>query len=71
MLSHRVNADKERQISYDIIHMQNLKKMVQMNFFLQNRSRDTEAENKQVMEERDGGINWEIEIDIYTLLCIK
>ena len=33
---------------------------------------DTDIENKHMDTKRGrGGMNWEIEIDIYTLLCIK
>ena len=52
--------------------------MVQMNLFA-SRSRDTDAENKCMDTKRgkwragsgDGGMNWEIRIDIYTPVCIK
>ena len=37
--------DRERQISYDITCMWNLKKMIQMNF-LQNRNRPTNIEKQ-------------------------
>ena len=41
---------------------------------LQNRNRLSDVENERVIyqvEKRRGGINWEIEINIYTLLYIK
>ena len=40
--------------------------------YLQSRSRDTDVENKG-KDTKGGadGMNWEIGIDIYTLLCIK
>ena len=46
---------------------------------LQGRNRDTDVENKcmntkgrkQVGDGSGGGMNWEIGIDIYTLICIK
>ena len=47
---------------------------------LQGRNRDTDAENKcmdtkggkqQEGDGNGGGMNWEIRIDIYTLMCIK
>ena len=40
---------------------------------LQNRNRVTGVENKAIVikEEKKEGINWEIGIDIYTLLYIK
>ena len=43
---------------------------------LQGRNRDTDVENKR-MDTKGGrggkgvGMNWEIETDIYTLICIK
>ena len=44
--------------------------MIQMN--LQNRLSDVENEHVVYqVEKRRGGINWEIGIDIYTLLYIK
>ena len=46
--------------------------MVQRNL-LQDRNRDVDIENGYVDTggEGEGGMNWEIRIDIYTLLCIK
>ena len=49
---------------------------------LQGRNRDTDVENKHMDTKEgkwrgggvgrgDGGMNWEIGIDIYTLICIK
>ena len=44
--------------------------MIQMN---QGRNRDTDVENGRVDTGGGGGgvMNWEIRIDIYTLICIK
>ena len=39
-----MKSDSERQVSYDITYMQNLKKMIQT--YLQNRNRFTDLENK-------------------------
>ena len=41
--------------------------------YLQSRNRDTDIENKgmDTKGERKRGMNWEIEINIYTLPCIK
>ena len=54
--------------------MQNEKKMVQMVLF-KSINRHTDGENKAMdtKGEKQGGINWEIGIGIYTLLilCIK
>ena len=40
---------------------------------MQVRNRDTDVENGHVDtgEEGEGGTNWEIRIDIYTLPCVK
>ena len=40
---------------------------------LQSRNRDTDVENKHTdtKGEKGDGMNWEVGIDIYTLLCIK
>ena len=41
--------------------------------YLHSRNRDTDIENKRNTKGERGGMNWEIETDIYTLLilCIK
>ena len=41
--------------------------------YLQSRNRETDVENKHTdaKERRKGWINWELGIDIYTILCIK
>ena len=49
-------------------------KMVQMNLLIfANRNRVTDMKNKLIvtMGEREGGINWEIGIDLYTLFFAK
>ena len=48
------------------------KKMVKMILFV-SRNRDIDTKNKCIdtKEEAGCGMNWEIRIDIYTLLCIK
>ena len=38
--------------------------------YLQAGNRHTDVESKH-MDAKEGGMNWEIEMDIYTLLCIK
>ena len=65
-------SDRERQISYDIAYMWNLKKWYKWTY-LQNRNRVTDVGNKLMVTqgERGRGINWEIGVDIYTLLYIK
>ena len=52
--------------------MWNLKKYVHLTY-LKNRNGVTDVENKLMVTkgEKGGGINWEIGIDIYTLLYIK
>ena len=64
---------RERQISYDITYMQNLKKMIQMNLFT--KQKQTHRLRKQTYGYQrgkiGGGINWEFGIDIYTLLYLK
>ena len=67
-----VKSDRERQISYDIAYMWNLKKLYRWTY-LQSRNRVIDVENKLMVTkgERGRGINWEIGIDIYTLLYIK
>ena len=47
--------------------------MVQMKTYSQSRNRDTDVENNLMDTKggRRGGMNWEIGIDMYTLLCIK
>ena len=39
--------------------------------YLLNRNRVTNVEKKLMVSREIGGTNWEIEIDIYTLLYIK
>ena len=59
-------SDTERQISYDIIHMWNLKKWYKWTY-LWSRNRLIDIENK-LMDTKGGT---EFGINIYTLLCIK
>ena len=53
--------------------MWNLESMVQMNIFTKQKLSHRCINRKQTYgyQEGKGGINWEIEIDIYTLLYIK
>ena len=40
--------------------------------YLQGRNRDADIENRYVDKAgQRGGMNWEIETDIYTLQCVK
>jgi len=67
---------KEKQIYIDP-HMWNLEKWYRLTYF-QGRNWDTDVENTCVDTQGKGGrgkgesgMNWETEIDIYTLLCVK
>ena len=55
-------SDRDRQISYDITYMQNLKKILQMNL-LQNINTDSENEF-MVTGVGGGGVDWEFGIDM-------
>ena len=46
--------DRERQISYDIAYMWNLKKIYKWTY-LQTRSRSTDIENRLMVTKREGG----------------
>ena len=67
-------SDRERQISYDLTHMQNMKKMIQINLFakqtLTHRHREWTSGYHGGRVER-GWIDWEFGIDLYILLYIK
>ena len=65
-------SDRERQISYDIAYLWNLKKVYKWTY-LQNRNGVTDVKNKLMVTKggKGGEINCEIGIDIYTLLYIK
>ena len=62
-------SEREREISYNIACMWNL--MVQMNFLESKNNENMDNKFMITKGERVSGINWEICIDIYTLLCIK
>ena len=72
-------SEREKQISYINAFMWNLEKWYRWTG-LQGRNRDTDVENKHmdtkglkwgVWGGGGGGMNWEIGIDMYTLMCIK
>ena len=67
-------SQKEKQILCIDAYIWNLEKWYRSSY-LQSRNNDTDIENKcmDTKGEREGGRNWEIEIDTYTLLilCIK
>ena len=56
---------------YIIAYKWNLEKLYRLPY-LQNRNRDTDIENKCMDTKggREGGMNWEIEVDICTLLIL-
>ena len=58
-------ADRERQISYDIAYIRNLKKMVKINLFT--KQKQINRFLNQIYGMWGKVINWEIGIDIYTL----
>ena len=70
-------SERKKQISYINAYMWNLEKLYRWTS-LQGKNRDTDVENKRMDTKGrkpggDGGgvMNWEIGIDIYTLMCIK
>ena len=67
-------SEREKQISYINAYMWNLEKWYRWTG-LQGRNRDTDVKNKCMDTKGGKGVggemNWEIEIDIYTLICIK
>ena len=64
-------SEREKQILYINAYMWNLEKWCRRTE-LQSRNRDTEVENK-CMDTKGvrGGMHWETEVGIYTLLYIK
>ena len=65
-------SEREKQILCINAYMWNLEKWYRWPY-LQRRNRDSDVENKSMDTKGDGGsgMNWEIGIDIYTLICIK
>ena len=68
-------SEREKQILYINTYMWNLEKWYRWTG-LQGRNWDTDAENKRMDTKGGssgggGGMNWEIGIDMYTLICIK
>ena len=66
-------SEREKQISYINSYMWNLGKWYSWTG-LQGRNRNTDVENKRMDTKggkHGGGMNLEIGIDIYTLICIK
>ena len=68
------NCHTERQISYDVAYMWNLKKKGGTNEFIYKTEVESWMQETNLWLPGDkggGGINWEIVTDIYTLLHIK
>ena len=72
-MSNREKSEREKQVSYINAYMWNLGKMVQMNLFIAK-----QKWRRRCREPMDGhqrgrrvGMDWEVGIDIYTLLCMK
>ena len=66
-------SQTEKNKSYDITYMWNLKKMIQMNLFTKQKQNHRCRKQTYSYQGVRGGarINWEIGTDIYTLLYIK
>ena len=65
-------SDRERQISYDITYMQNLKKCTSELIYKTETDSQTSKTNLLLPKGKCGErINWETGIDIYTLLYLK
>ena len=62
---------RERQISYDITYVCNLKKEYKWTYLQNKYSHRCRKQTYGYHRGRGGGINWEIGIDIYTLWYIK
>ena len=69
---------KERQISYDITYMQNLKYIYiyiyKNELILKNRKRLIDSETELMLtrgKKIGGGIDWEFGVDMYILLYLK
>ena len=68
-----MKSDRERQISYDIAYMWNLKKMIQTSIFTKQKQTHRLREQLMVTRKKEwrGRIDWEFGIDMYTLLYLK
>ena len=72
IIQSEVSQKEKKQVLCNTACMWNLEKWYRSTC-LQSRNRDTGIENKfmDTKGERESGVNWEIGIDIYTLLCVK
>ena len=70
---HTTWSKSDRQISYDITYMCNLKKKLYKPTYTQNRNRPADIENKLRVTKRERGkrIDYEVGINIQTLLLRK
>ena len=66
----RKKKEKKRNIVYYHIYVESRKKYRLT--YLQSRNRETDIEKQHMSTkvEKEGGANWEIGINMYTLLCI-
>ena len=65
-------SDRERQISYDIIYMHNLKKIMQVKLLTKQKQTHRQRMNLQLLGEKAWwGIDWEFGNNMYTLLYLK
>ena len=61
-------SQKEKKILYINAYTWNLEKWYRWSYLLvRNRDADVENECVDIRREEEGGMNWETEIDIYTL----
>ena len=65
-------SEREKQILYINAYMWNLEKWYRWTY-LKSRNRDIDTENKHTDTKRGkgSGVNWEMGLDIHTLLCTK
>ena len=65
---------EKQNIVYCCIYMES-RKMVQMNLYLEGRNYRRRHGEPRYVDTGDGGregrMNWEVGIDVYTLLCVK
>ena len=72
---HTTDLNRDRQISYTIVYMWNLKKMIKMNLF--RKEKQTHMQKNKIYSYQGqrvgegGGIDWEVSIDKYTQLYLK
>ena len=67
----RSQSDRERQISHDTTYMRNLKKVIQMNLFKNEKQTHRQKTSLWLPKGKGVGINQGVGINTYTLPCIK